>query len=261
MKICKRPLASFVVIFVLFAAFYIFWLSPRYTVPILMYHRFGYEKGSLFVSPENFARQMTYLKQNGYNVISLRELAEGIRANKRFKHNTVVITIDDGYEDNYKYAYPILKRYNFTATIFIAVNSIGNNKDFLRWDEVMLMLRDKITFGAHTKNNVYLPSITNDRALWDEIGGAKKLIEENIGTSVDYFCYPTGGFTEETKEMVKKAGYKAACTTNRGFADFNKDLYELKRVKVTNSDGNKPLSFWAKLTGYYNLFRTKKKGH
>lgn len=261
MKALKRYLVICPAIAVFIASFYFFWLSPRYTAPILMYHRFGYEKSTLFVTPENFQRQMAYLKQKGYNVISLDALVEGIRANKKFKHNTVVITVDDGYEDNYTRAYPILKENNFPAIIFIIADHIGAVKGFLTWEEVREMSKNRVAFGAHTKSDVYVPSLTDDARLWEETAGAKKVIEDNIRGKVDFFCYPTGGFTEKAKEALKKAGYKAACTTNRGLSDFNKDLYELKRVKVTNSDMNKPFSFAAKLSGYYNLFRSKKSGH
>lgn len=260
-RIIRRFLAATAAIVIFIAAFHTFWLSPRYVVPILMYHRFGHEESTLFVTPQNFKRQMAYLKRKNYNVISLNELAEGIKADRKFRHNTVVITIDDGYEDNYKYAYPVLKKYKFPATIFIASNLIGNAKDFLTWEQIKDMLKDGTTFGGHTKHHVYLPSIIDDKVLWDEIAGAKEVIEKNTNAATNYFCYPTGGFNQKVKETVKKAGYKAACTTNRGLVDFNKDLYELKRVKVTNSDTNKPLSFRAKLSGYYNLFRSKKRGN
>lgn len=260
MKVFKTLLVIVAIILIFSSTFYTFWLSSRYTVPILMYHRFGYEKNTLFVTPENFKRQMAYLKENGYNVISLDELVNGIKIDKRFRHNTVVITVDDGYEDNYDYAYPVLKEYNFPATIFVITNLIGTDREFMTWEEMRTMTKDGISFGGHTKNNVYLPSISDERIVWDEIAGAKEVIEKNIGTKVNHFCYPTGGFNEKIKEFVKMAGYKAACTTNRGMVNFNKDLFELKRIKITNSDTNKPFSFWAKLSGYYYLFRTKKRG-
>jgi peptidoglycan/xylan/chitin deacetylase (PgdA/CDA1 family) len=261
MKVVKKLLFAVFITGVLAASFYYFWLSPRYTVPILMYHRFGYEKSTLFVTPENFQRQMAYLKEKRYNVISLDALVEGMRAKRKFKHNTVVITVDDGYEDNYTHAYPVLKKERFPATIFIIAEHIGMIKGFLTWEEVKEMLKSGITFGAHTKSDVYVPSLRDEARLWEETAGARRMIEGHINSPVYYFCYPTGGFTEMAKETLKKAGYRAACTTNRGFADFNADLYELKRVKITNSDMNKPFSFWAKLSGYYNLFRSKKRGH
>ncbi len=131
----------------------------------------------------------------------------------------------------------------------------------MNWKEIRTMSKNNISFGGHTKNEAYLPSIKKKEILWNEIAGCKKLIENKIGKVVDYFCYPTGGFTEEVKVFVRKAGYKGACTTNRGFTELNKDIYELKRVKVKNSDTIKPLSFWAKLSGYYNLFRSRKRGY
>ncbi len=260
MKILKRVLIILAVLAIFFGAFYFFWFSPRYVVPILMYHHFGYDKSTLFVTPDNFVRQMQYLKDKGYRIVSLDELVEGIKKERKFKRNTVVITIDDGYEDNYIYAYPVLKGYGFPATIFIIANFIDSKKGYMSWEEIKTMAKDNISFGAHTKNEAYLPSLNKKEILWDEIAGSKKIIENKIGKHVYYFCYPTGGFTEEVKLMVEKAGYKGACTTNRGFVELNKDLYELKRIKVTNSDTIKPFSFWAKLSGYYNLFRSRKKG-
>ncbi len=260
-KSIKKLLVIVAVFSVILTVFYFSWLSPRYVVPILMYHRFGYEDSSLFVTPENFSRQIAYIKDKGYNVISLDELADGIKNAKKFKHRTVVITIDDGYRDNFTYAFPILKKYGFQATIFVIASFIDNKKDFMDWNEINTASKDNISFGGHTKNHAYLPSIKERADLWDEIEGCKKFISGMTGSSVDYFCYPIGGFTEEVKTLVKAAGYKGACTTNRGFVELNKDVYELKRVKVTNSDTNKPFSFWAKLSGYYNLFRSRKRGY
>lgn len=240
------------------AAGYLFWLTPRYTVPILTYHSINYGKGSHFVTPENFAKQMEYIKNKGYKVITLDELVRSIKNKERLQTNRVVITFDDGYKDNLEYAYPVLMKYGFPATIFIISGYINNDKRILTWDQVRAMSGGGISFGSHTKNHFYLGSAEDEKAILDEVGGSKKIIESEIGITVDYLCYPTGGFNEKVKEIVKDVGYKGACTTNRGFAEFNNDVYELKRIKVTNSDGIMPLSFWLKLSGYYNLFRSKK---
>ncbi len=103
-RIIKRALIILIALSLALSVVYFFWLSPQYTVPILTYHRFGYEKDTLFVTPDNFFKQMDYLKRKRYRVISLSELAEGIKNNRKFPHNTVVITIDDGYKDNFTYA-------------------------------------------------------------------------------------------------------------------------------------------------------------
>jgi len=261
MKMLRRVLAVLLVLTVLVGGLYLFWLSPQYVVPILMYHRFGYEDRNLFVTPENFKRQMQYLSDKGYNVITLDELVEGIKNDIVFEHNSVVITIDDGFEDNFTHAFPVLKEQGYPATIFVIANymdKVVDGEAYLKWKDIREMLKHDITIGGHSKNHVYLPLVKEDDRLWDETVGCKKLIEDKLGRRINYFCYPTGAFSEKIKKLVKKAGYKAACTTNRGFVELNKDVYELKRVKVKNSDMNKPLSFRAKLSGYYNLFRSRR---
>jgi len=228
-----------------------------------MYHNIGNEPGSFFVTPENFAKQMEYIKKNGYQVISLDELTRNIQAKIPLKRNGVVITFDDGYKDNFKYAYPVLKKHGFPATIFIITDFVGKGvaykgKQFASWEEIITMSKDGITFGSHTKTHFNFGGRMDEKEAREEITGSKKIIQDKLNLPVDYFCYPSGGFNDKTKELVKQAGYKGACSTNRGFVKFNRDVYELKRIKVTNSDASRFFSFWAKLSGYYNLFKKDK---
>ena len=261
----KKILLTLTAVIIFLVGIYFFWLAPKYTVPILTYHSINYGEGSHFVTPENFAKQMEYIKQKGYEVMSLDELVEGLQKRESFKRNKVVITFDDGYYDNFKYAYPVLKKFGFTAIIFLITNNIAvDDRDverFLNWDEIRLMFENNISFGSHTKTHFYLGTADNEKVIRDEVQSSKKAIEQEIGMPVKYLCYPTGGFNERVKEIVRDAGYKGACTTNRGIARFNSDVYELKRVKVTNSDMVKPFSFWSKLSGHYNLFRNSKNSH
>ncbi len=253
MKISKK---LFLISAFLVAAFCVIWLwRPGYTVPVLTYHSINYEDSLIAVAPENFDRQLSYLKHNNYDVISLDELVEGIKSGKKFNHKSVVITFDDGRKDNYTYALPVLKKYTFPVTIFLAANLVNNKADFLSWDEVRAMMKYNVSFGAHTRNHVHLSSIKSDESLLDEIAGAKKTIEENINAPVEYFSYPYGAFNGKVKKIVEKSGFNGACTTNIGPDRFNEDAYALKRIRVKNSDTNKPFSFQAKLSGYYNLFR------
>lgn len=257
----KRISALLFSVFILPIVFYFLWLSPRYTVPILMYHNIGYAKGGSFVTPENFARQMEYIKKNNYEVITLDEFVESIKDKKLLKRNKVVITFDDGYKDNFEYAYPVLKKFGFPATIFLITDWIGTNKDILTWYQIMPMSKGGISFGGHTKTHRYLGDVQDKKTAMEEINGVKKAIEQKTGLPVEYFSYPIGGFNKIAKETVIEAGYKGACTTNRGKDIFNNNIYELQRIKVTNSDAVKPFSFWAKLSGYYNLFKSKKNSH
>jgi peptidoglycan/xylan/chitin deacetylase (PgdA/CDA1 family) len=168
------------------------------------------------------------------------------------------LTFDDGFEDNYIKAFPALSKYNMPAIIFLETARIGSQKMYLTWDQVKVMAKSNIEFGGHTKTGVYLPSINDDSALRYQIAGSKADIENNISKEARYFSYPIGGFNDRIKEIVQDAGYKGACTTNRGLGRFNKDVYEINRIKVTDSDMNRPFNFKAKLSGYFNLFRKGK---
>jgi len=242
------------------------WLYPRYTVPILTYHDFG--NAGIQVTPENFRKQMAFLKEKHYNVISLGELVEGVRAAKKFPRNSVVITFDDGYKDNYTIAYPVLKSLKFPATIFLISDNIGKDSNLMDWEQVRQMSKGGISFGGHTRHHVYIPSIKDDNVLWDETAGCKQVIEKNLGVAVEYFSYPKGGFTRQAQDMLIKAGYKGACATNRGSDPLNRsDMYELIRISIRDCDPYLSISnlfgaisFRSKLSGYYNIFRRKKSG-
>jgi len=261
MKILKKFFLTLLFVLIIGSIGFTFWLRDRYVVPILTYHHVGIPSGKWrlnTVSEKSFDYQMCFMKRHGFEVISFDDLVEGIKEGHQFARNTVVIQFDDGYEDNYKYAFPILKKYGFPAIVFLVSDKI-NTPDFLTWDQMKEMEKYRFTAGAHTRHHVYLPKEVPDVQL-DEIAGSKKVIEDHLGHKIDYFSYPTGGFTDSIKIMVQNAGYKAAVTTNRGKDRFNIDLYELKRIHMSNTDDQySGLVLWFKLSGYYNLFRQFKK--
>ena len=249
----KRILSYiFFILAVVFVVFFLL-LEDKYVVPVVMYHNIAPTDvpQANTVTPESFARQMAYLKRHGYRVMKVDDLVQGIKMGKMFPHNSVVITFDDGYKDNYIYAFAVLKKYQFPAIVFVVSDLIGQ-EGYLNWDELKEMGRNGFTVGSHTRHHMYLPSLTSVMQI-DQIRGSKRIIEEGLGLHVDYFSYPAGGFSEGIKSIVKNSDYKAAFTTNRGFDRFNKDVFELKRIRFNDDDS--PLVLWAKLSGYYNLFR------
>ena len=259
----KKILLGCVLFGFLLTGVFVVWMYPHYTVPILMCHRFEdkTESGNLLaISAGKFEQRMSFLKRHGYCVIPVDELVEGIRSHRKFQHNTVAITIDDGYEDNWLAGYPVLKKYGFPATIFLVSDKIGVDKDFLTWDQVKEMAGHGISFGGHTRHHVYLPSIKDDAVLVDEVAGARTVIEKQGGVPVTTFCYPTGGYTPRAQAIAREAGYQAAFTTNRSLEKKNgSDMYSLIRVPLREKDSD--LTFWAKVSGYYNFFRKGKEGY
>lgn len=250
-------LAALFLASVLIALF--FWLPSQYVVPVVMYHSIAQYAASPLnnVRPDSFERQMAFLKNKGYNVISVADYIQGMKAHKNFDHRTVVITFDDGFEDNFLDAYPILKKYGFPATIFMPSDHVGI-AERLSWDQLKEMTAHGITIGSHTRFHVYLPGLAKERLL-DEIVASKKILEQNIGRPVDFIAYPSGGFTDEAKSIVQQAGYAAAFTTNRGGDRKNQDIFAIKRIRIKDEDSEFVLS--VKLSGYYNFIRIPKRPH
>ncbi len=252
----KIFLRAFYLLIICCGLFFI-WLSDQYVVPIIMYHSVAKvrPKTANIIDPVRFSWQMDFLKKNGYEVISLAELVEAKSAGIPLSRRSVVLTFDDGYEDNYIRAYEILKEKGFPAIIFVGASQVGDPA-YLSWRQIKEMEEFDVTVGSHTLNQAYLPDLS-PREAFAQIRFSKNILEEKLNHPVDFLSYPTGGFSEQIKDMVKSSGYLAACTTNRGEDDLNRDLYELKRIRFSNKDNN-PVILWAKLSGYYNFFRKDK---
>lgn len=244
-------------------------------VTILAYHRVVAVKPSasrhgIWVEAKNFSRQMKLLRLMGFKTISMDMLVDKRTECNTMSHDTsidklpdkpIIITFDDGYQDNYLYAFPILKQYGFTATIFLVSEQIGgiNQWDMLPGEEAIRLLSINeikemaeygIAFGAHTVTHPHLTQLSKENA-WQEIVQSKKDIEEILQKEITTFCYPYGEFSQGVKEMVKDAGFRCACA-----GDTEEDLFALARVQVfpkTNLFG-----FWKKIQGWYSGYRKLK---
>ncbi len=229
-------------------------LETKYYPPILMYHSIDeqWTKTKLSVSPEQFREQMKFLREKHYNVISLEALADLINSGKRIPHNTVVITFDDGNENNYTNAFPVLKEYKTTATIFLVSDWIGK-ENFLNVAQIKEMSKNGIKFGSHSKTHPSLSELSNER-LKEEILLSKRAIESSIGQPVTTFCFPFGGKNPNAKSLLVETGYKTACVTFPRDDSIKLDVYELKRIKVSPGSHNL-LVFRVKTSGYYTWLK------
>ncbi len=229
-----------------------------YEVPILMYHRIASsctESPLLCVNPQSFKKQMDFISRYGYKVISLEELVNALSKKQTPPHNAVVITFDDGSEDIYRNAFVVLKKNRFPATVFVITDLVGK-EEFLSWEQLRQMQGQGIDIASHTKTHSYLPGIADEQRLWSEIFESKKELENRIDRPINLFSYPIGGYNYKIIDFVKRAGYIAACTTNRGGYHLKPDIFALRRIKMTE-DSDNSIVMWIKLSGIYNLFRRK----
>ncbi len=218
---------------------------------ILMYHKVNPDPRQgglgLRVPPSKFDRQMKYLKTRGFTVLDMDSAFSHLRDGHPLPPKPVVITFDDGYRDNYDFAWPILKKYGFCATVYHVVNATGGYNFFdadrgsqprspmLGWEEIREMAASgTITFGVHTLDHCALTRLNTEEAS-RQIIGAKEVLEKELGCPADHFCYPYGAYNQQLAEMVEAAGFKTAVTCVRGVNQPGEDPFALKRIRITGN--------------------------
>lgn len=190
--------------------------TPRVLLPILVYHivRPNYPNDSaavraLALTPGVFDAELAHLKDAGYHVVGFPDLEAYFASSTPLPRKPVVLSFDDGWYDQFRYAFPILEKHQDTATFFVFTNAVGRRK-FLSWDDLRALVAAGMTIGDHTRSHPYLPQITDPQHLRDEIEGSKRLLENELGVPVTEFAYPFGQYNRALMALVKKAGFKSA---------------------------------------------------
>lgn len=272
---------ALILIFILANLIHYLLFKHKY-IPVLMYHRVndntrdnrirytthkgsGLDIDSMKVSINAFQRQLDYLIRKNYQTITMDEYLDIINNKKKGKF--VAITFDDGYEDNYLYAYPLLLEREMKATIYLVTNFINSNNslpidkddDFtnnkpLTWDEVREMNKNHITFGAHTLNHQFLTEINDIEVLVQEIVESKKKIEQELNIEVKSFAYPAGLYNEEIIRIVQEHYENAVITANGRIVPlFNHNPYLIEREAISRTDNL--FMFKLKLWGIHRFIR------
>jgi peptidoglycan/xylan/chitin deacetylase (PgdA/CDA1 family) len=191
-------------------------------------------------APETFRRQMEHLFQNDYKTVSLKQLADDLTDKKTPPPKTVVLTFDDGFRNFLTEAFPVLEKYNFTATVFLVTDFCGKYNDWegnppalprsklLDWSEIKELSDYGIEFGSHTETHPDLTKISAEK-IRAEITDSKSVIEDRLSEKVETFAYPYGRFNSESKRITAQ-NYGAACSTNLGKVGFDSDLLALERL-------------------------------
>jgi peptidoglycan/xylan/chitin deacetylase (PgdA/CDA1 family) len=181
---------------------------------ILLYHHVSNSTPKVTsVSPETFREHMQYLAEH-FQVLTLKEVIETLQNKQPLPDKAVVITFDDGYENIYDNAHPILKEFSFPYTIFINPPLIGNVNYQLDWQQVKLMAKEGASFANHgsqhthmlTKNDNESEESWLDRTI-QEIENAETILKDNLGYSLKYFAYPYGEFDSKLKARLSSRGY------------------------------------------------------
>ncbi|GEM_PF-1159347 len=208
-------------------------------IPVLCYHGFNGEN-SYSVTPEEFEEQMHHLHESGWKVITVRELAAHLENDWSFTEKVCVITIDDGYRSTYTVAYPILKKYGFSATLFIYTdNFVGHARNALTWDMAREIDAYGIDIQCHTHTHPMLSKKQNGekwedyrKRITDELTVSKNILEHQIGHPIKYLAYPYGARNKTVIDILKDAGYEGAFTVDFAAITINDAIYELPRLTI-----------------------------
>lgn len=246
----------------------------RKEMPIIMYHRFikdESEKGvhGTYLHIDMLEKHFKLLKKMGFETLTFKDLADKglihrLESGKRY----IILTVDDGYQDNYELMLPLLRKYGFKAVVYIVTG-----EDFNRWDvevpsnpekPVPLMSRQQVKalhdselveIGGHTMTHPFLSKLSESEQR-KEISRNKLELEELLGEQLVSFAYPYGDHDEHSKQLVHQCGYQFAVATNSGPLLMHQDPYQIRRIAIFPKTD--VFALWRKVRGNYTFRKSAK---
>ena len=231
-------------------------VQRQVNVPILMYHYLSSPpsdadryRRDLSVPPELFEQHLAYLKEQGYQTISLDDLTNTLALDRPLPPDTkpIIITFDDGYLDNYQNAFPLLQKYGFTGAFFvvtelaerasagmIAPDGLRYADAYMTWDQLRAMTAAGMDVECHARVHEDLTENDDERLVW-QVLGCREMIENNLGRRPRYVAYPSGIYDERVAAMFASDGYWGGITTQQGVEQDSSRPFELKRLRVRST--------------------------
>ena len=205
--------------------------AGKVTAPILLYHHIQAtsENSRYYVAPETFDEQMKWLYENGYQTITVSQLVSFIYNGGQIPQKPFVLTFDDGNEDNYTNAFPILKKYGFVATFYV-VESYINGQDMVTTDQIKELAANGWEIGDHSKSHSHITAEGVDLA--EELRMSKLNMEKKLGTNINSFCYPFGEINDEVLRLVVNYGFTSAVGLSEAVTHSKNDIFYLRRIEI-----------------------------
>ncbi len=236
-------------------------------VPVLMYHHVCPSPGLVTVSPDIFEQHMAYLARHGYRALAADEFLEFLQGRRALTGRNVLITFDDGYLDNYVYAYPILKRYGLRATVFAITGQVGDGAArahadagtalpvtpdhrgckvavaegraddvMLRWSEIEAMEASRtVEVHSHTHTHqrwdrLYADEKERLAAVHADLAASRATLQAHLGKASRHLCWPWGYFGPGYRETAQRLGFVAQYATAKAINTPGIDLHQIGRV-------------------------------
>jgi len=208
----------------------------------LLYHIINHTiHDKIAITEEAFEAQLSYLQANGYTVLSLEQSIDILNGTQTAPHRAVLLTFDDGYEDNYSTALPLLQSYGMVATQFVISAYVGRSNrwnpkacydvNHMSWDELRLWQQAGCSIGGHTHTHLCMTRL-NETELHDEVIRNKSVLEERLQTPMRAFSYPYGGFNSLVQQVVSEQ-YEVAFAVDNGEMFPHTHLHTRHRLTVS----------------------------
>lgn len=229
-------------------------------IPVLMYHRVlkappAGSRFNIYILQTELDRQLASLRARGYQAVTFKELSQGVQVRR-----PVILSFDDGYEDNYENLLPVLQRHQAKAVIFaLGDRRLADNAWDIALGEPSAPLMDDrqlkdchagglVEIGCHGWQHRCLTELNQD-ALNREVVESKRALETIIEDEVVSFAYPYGAYGDREAAAVQAAGYRFGVGTVNGPLHMASDWYRIRRIQIFPSTGR--WGFWKKTSGFY----------
>ena len=218
-------------------------------LPILLYHRIAETGSTLNASyrlhPDLFEAQMRYLADGGFHCVSIEEWHQASRMQQPLPGKAMIITFDDGYIDFASIAWPILRKYGFTATVFLVADQIGRSNEWdrqlgedislLNWEEILQLQREGVLFGSHSCSHRPMLSLSPEDVV-REAARSRLILEKGLQRPVTTIAYPHGSEDRIVHHIIGACGYLFGYTLRRGLCALNEPCLALPRIEISGSD-------------------------
>jgi peptidoglycan/xylan/chitin deacetylase (PgdA/CDA1 family) len=210
-------------------------------VPVLMYHYISLPPATttlpgLYLPPQTFAKQLAGLKEGKYQSVFLSELAASLRTEKALPDKSIALTFDDGYEDFYTQAFPLLKEYGFKGTLYVIINRLDTPGYLTKGQVKELAASGLVEIGSHTFNHPDLRSAKEKASIF-EIKDSRRILEDISGQPVDTFAYPFGYYNDLDQAIASSSRYSGAVSVHPGVWQSTSDIWLIKRLRPGAREG------------------------
>jgi len=217
--------------------------NPARGVPIFLWHAVGRGcSGGVYDLPdEEFDRELSDLESYGATPITLKQLFDARDGKATLPARPVILTFDDGRRCQLTHVLPLLEKHKMVAETFVVTTFLGDDDAhryiehdahgdhaYLTWPELVQMEKSgRFVAESHGVTHERLSAATRDAQL-AQLQNSKELLAQRLGHPIEFFSYPFGSFTSETRDLAEQAGYRAAVSVQKGLST----RYGLKRVSL-----------------------------